>query len=68
MDHNKHISFIWKTVTIQKQTSYDKSLKSEMLRLTGIFSAICYEKNIQEYMLYFGIHRYFPLEKVDFQY
>lgn len=45
-----------------------KSLKSEMLRLTGIFSAICYEKNIQEYMLYFGIHRYFPLEKVDFQY
>lgn len=44
-----------------------KSLKSEMLRL--IFSALCCEKNIQEYnMLYFEIHCYFPLEKVDFQY
>lgn len=39
-----------------------------MLRLTGIFSAIRYEKNIQENMLYFGIHCCFPLEKVDFQY
>lgn len=64
--HNKHISFIWKTVTFKNKHHLINLLKVKCSNLYSvlyvvkkIFKSICFTL---EYIV-----NYFPLEKVDFQ-